>query len=430
MSMSAHAGQHPGDDSVIWNQVLAHVAGIIKPGCFDTWFRPIVFAGLDETTLRLIAPNESFKKCFLENYADALRAAVDRVARADIQIEVFAEASSESSPSAADASAPHALSPLPVMRAAELQAASSHRNWLIEGLWTAEAVGILGGQPKCGKSWLALDMAVSVASGSPCLGAFPVHTRGPVLLYAAEDATAAVRARLATLAQNRSLDFDRLDVRVITADSLRLDLPADQGRLSATVTLHRPVLLVLDPLVRVHMIDENVSSQVAALLGYFRTLQRKTGVAIALIHHMRKNASPSAGAGYSLRGSSDLYAWVDSFLYLRKQRDQLTLSAEHRAAPGLGPLVLQLPGSASPDAATCLRLVSADQVSEPVVSDPLPARILQLLSESNQPVIVDNLRAKLQVRNQRVVEALRQLSAQGEVERLPHGYTIKTPHRS
>jgi hypothetical protein len=249
------------------------------------------------------------------------------------------------------------------------------------------------------------------------------------LLYAAEDSGAAVRARLATLAQNRRLDFDHLDVRVITADSLRLDLPADQSRLEATVTLHKPVLLVLDPLVRVHMIDENVSSQVAALLGYFRTLQRKTGVAIVLIHHTRKNVSPGTGAGYSMRGSSDLYAWLDSFLYLRKQRDQLTLSAEHRAAPGLGPLALQLAGSSCPDGGTCLRLVSADQVNAPAVADPLPARILQLLSDSTEPVTVDNLRAKLQVRNQRVVEALRQLSAQGKAERLPHGYAIKTSSR-
>jgi RecA-family ATPase len=44
------------------------------------------------------------------------------------------------------------------------------------------------------------------------------------------------------------------------------------------------VLLILDPLVRVHAIDENVAGQVAALLGYLRTLQRKTGVAVAVIH--------------------------------------------------------------------------------------------------------------------------------------------------
>jgi len=43
-----------------------------------------------------------------------------------------------------------------------------------------------------------------------------------------------------------------------------------------------------------------------------------------------------------LRGSSDLYAWVDSFLFLRHQQGQLMLSAEHRSASETGPLTLEL----------------------------------------------------------------------------------------
>ncbi len=421
MSVNLQAGQDSCNPD-IWNQVLALVAKRIQPGCFDTWFRPVVFAGRDATGLRVTVPNESFRKYFLANYADVLHDAVVRIAGDSTQVEVAVAASPDSTSSSSGELSSNAL---PVIQASALEAAGHRHSWLIEGLWTSQAVGILGGQPKCGKTWLALDMTVSVASGSPCLGAFPVHSRGPVLLYAAEDSGAALRARLETLARNRSLDFDRLDVRVITADSLRLDLPVDQSRLEATVTLHRPVLLVLDPLVRVHMIDENVSAQMAALLGYFRTLQRKTGVAVALVHHARKQVSPGAGAGYSLRGSSDLYAWLDSFLYLRKNRDQLTLSAEHRAAPSFGPLALELAGSSSPDAGTYLKVASAAPRDCSTVADLLPSRILQLLSDSPEPLTVENLRSKLQVRNQRLVEALRQLSSQGKVERLPRGYSIK-----
>src|SRR5437867_8010844 len=62
--------------------------------------------------------------------------------------------------------------------------------------------------------------------------------------------------------------------------------------------------------------------------GYFRPLQRKTRVAIVFVRHARKNVSTSGGTGYSLRGSSDLYAWVDSFFHLRRHHAQLLLSAE------------------------------------------------------------------------------------------------------
>src|SRR2546426_2262296 len=140
--------------------------------------------------------------------------------------------------------------------------------------------------------------------------------------------------------------------------------------------LHRPVLLILDPLVRLHAIDENAAGEIAALLGYLRLLQRKTGAAIALVHHARKNVAANGGAGYSLRGSSNLYAWVDSFLYLRRHHGQLMLSAEHRSASGTGPLALEL---ANVESGPYLRLAAMPNASDLAVPDSLPEQILALL---------------------------------------------------
>jgi len=58
---------------------------------------------------------------------------------------------------------------LPVQRASQLSTTGPQTHWLIEGLWAEQAVGILGGEPKCCKSFLALDMALSIASGAHCL---------------------------------------------------------------------------------------------------------------------------------------------------------------------------------------------------------------------------------------------------------------------
>src|SRR5881296_2068380 len=209
-------------------------------------------------------------------------------------------------------------------------------------------------------------------------------SRGPVLLYAAEDSESALRRRLESLAEHHRLDLAYLDIRVITADSLRLDRTTDQERLEATIMLHRPALLILDTLVRLPAIDEN-------------------GAAIALVHHARKNVAANGGAGYSLRGSSDLYAWVDSFLYLRRHHGQLMLSAEHRSASGAGPLALEL---ANAESGPYLRLAS--NASELASRDPLPDQILALLGQSPEPRTAESIRSSLQVRNQRLVEALRQ----------------------
>ena len=324
------------------------------------------------------------------------------------------------------ASPSSAVTPFPVVRAGALEMPSpSSPLWLIENLWASQAVGIIGGAPKSLKTWLALEMAVALASGSSCLGTFAVPSRGKVLLYAAEDSAASLRVRLESLAHHHGFELALLDIRVITADSLRLDRPTDQERLDATLLLHRPVLLILDPLVRLHAIDENAAGEIAALLGYLRVLQRKTGVAIALVHHSRKNVSAHDGAGYSLRGSSDLYAWVDSFLYLRRHHGQLTLSAEHRAASGAGPLVLELAESLNLGSGPYLKLTPTADTVELATGDPLLQQLLSLLAQSSQPRTADSLRSSLQVRNQRLVEALRQLLEQGKVVRLPQGYVCR-----
>jgi hypothetical protein len=50
-------------------------------------------------------------------------------------------------------------------------------------------------------------------------------------------------------------------------------------------------VLVLDPLVRRHRIDGNISGEVAPLLGYLRDVHRRYHVAIVLVHHARKGGS-------------------------------------------------------------------------------------------------------------------------------------------
>ena len=171
---------------------------------------------------------------------------------------------------------------LQVLPAWRLSAQAVEQRWLVTDLWCQEAVGIVGGEPKCCKSFLALDLAVAVASGRPCLRRFEVPHPGRVLLYAAEDALHIVRARLEGICAAAGCRLDTLDVQVITAPSLRLDLPADRERLEGTVAELAPRLLILDPFVRLHRVDENASGEVAPLLAFLRELQRRHHLAVAL----------------------------------------------------------------------------------------------------------------------------------------------------
>jgi hypothetical protein len=314
------------------------------------------------------------------------------------------------------------MSLLPVQRASQLSSAGPQTQWLVEGLWSEQAVGILGGEPKCCKSFLALDVAVSVASGAACLRQFPVRRAGSVLLFPAEDSLAVVRQRLEGIAAAAQVPFGSLPVEVITAPSLRLDTSADRLRLSDTVQQLRPILLILDPLIRLHRVDENDASQIAALLSYLRELQRQFQLAVMLVHHARKDSHASR-PGQALRGSSELHGWGDSNLYMRRKGAQLTLSTEHRAAPGRDHIPLQLT-QAGP--ALALSVLEKTPLQPEAAPTPV-ARVRQALAQLQQPAPVGRLRQLCGMRTATVCSALAELSANGEVVHDTAGYQLKLP---
>jgi hypothetical protein len=291
--------------------------------------------------------------------------------------------------------------PLTVKRIAEVDVDIPTHRWLVEDLWGRGAVGIVGGAPKCCKSWLGLDIALSVASGTPCLGRFPIVRAGPSLVYLAEDAAPMVRERILGICNHRRLDIETLDLHLIDTPSLRLDLDADRTRLAAAVETIRPKLLLLDPLVRLHRADENSSADISALLGFLRELQRRFDTAVLLVHHMSKKHR--AQLGQALRGSGDLHAFGDCNAYLVRKNDKLILSIEHRFAKESGPIPLAL---VSDDNGNNTHLEILDRAANEQRRLPLSETVRRALADADGPLTRAALRKTLCVNNHRLGLAL------------------------
>jgi AAA domain-containing protein len=315
---------------------------------------------------------------------------------------------------------------LPVVRVGEIKCEESTQRWLVEGLWGARSVGVIGGAPKCAKTWLGLDMALSVATGTACLGKYAVPESGPVLVYLAEDALLVVRERIEGIParRDRGLDVANVAIHVITVPVLRLDGDPDRARLWETTRGLRPKLLLLDPLVRLHGIDENNAGEVAQLLAYFRWLQRQLDLSVLLVHHTRKSAAGGVAAGQGLRGSSDIHAFGDSNLYLRRSREHLILSSEHRAAPAAASVSLELvvanPQTIHLEVIGELRDGSAKLAIDGKQRS-LEERVLDLLGQG-ATVTRAKLRDSLGVKNERLGEALEVLERTGRLRRTPAGW--------
>ncbi len=307
-------------------------------------------------------------------------------------------------------------SSLAVVRVADIVIEENPQRWLIDQLWGASSVGVIGGAPKCSKTWLALDMSLSVATGTACLNRYEVPQPGPVLVYLAEDSLAIVRERVEGIARHRGLQLDSVPLHVITAPVLRLDRDPHRTQLRETARRLRPRLLLLDPLVRLHGIDENHAGEVAELLAYFRSLQRELDLSVILVHHTRKNAPGGTAAGLGLRGSSDIHAFGDSNLYLRRASDRLMLSSEHRAAAAARSVYLDL--VVTDEATTHLEVVG--EVGGEKRRD-LQKRVLDLLAE-NGVLTRAKLRDMLSVKNERLGGALESLQQAARISRTPVGW--------
>ncbi|MGI0064225.1 MAG: AAA family ATPase [Nitrosopumilaceae archaeon] len=305
---------------------------------------------------------------------------------------------------------PEPAPPYRTLPAAQLGDPTAPLRWLLTDLFLVGAAGILGGAPKTGKSFFALELAVAVASGIAAAGRFAVAAPGPVLLCAAEDPPAVVVQRLAALAAGRDHTLATLPVEVIVEPGVRL--PDGLDRLAATVARAAPRLLILDPLIRLHRADENSAAEMAVILDGLRTLARATACAILLVHHTRK--APAGGiAGHGLRGSSDLHAFGDTNLYLRRLGSEgpLELRIEHRAALCPPPLRLRLRVEAPP-------VCRAHFLCEDALpTDPVRERLLTLVRRAPTPLPTATLRTTLGVRKQTLLALLHGLATEGAIHR-------------
>ena len=160
--------------------------------------------------------------------------------------------------------------------------------WLARPVWPADAYGVLSAEKKAGKTWLALDLAVSVASGTPWLGRFPVERPGTVLVFLGEGGQRKMLRRLRAIAGGRGLDAAALLVRVAFRVP-QLGSSAHLAHLAAELAANAPRLVVVDPLyLAAGGAKGNDLYAMGALLGGVQGACQDAGAALSVITHHNK----------------------------------------------------------------------------------------------------------------------------------------------
>lgn len=190
---------------------------------------------------------------------------------------------------------------------------------LIEGWLYRNSLAWLAGKPGDGKSFIALDMAYSVATGTPWQG----HTtqQGKVLYIAAEGASGmSIRANAWCMANSNPTQIPITYLPL----SLRLINPAEidvQALLQALQELH-PALIIIDTQARVTVgAEENSAKDMGWFIDALETLRRHHPATYLTVHHTPRN-------GDNLRGSIALEGAAETVLLAVKEGNVVTLKCQ------------------------------------------------------------------------------------------------------
>ncbi|MTI13803.1 AAA family ATPase [Sansalvadorimonas verongulae] len=198
-------------------------------------------------------------------------------------------------------------------------------SWLIKGFLETDSLALVFGEPGCGKSFVAIDMACSVATGTDWHGS-QIKRKGPVIYIAGEGHNGLSRRFKAwEISRNKSLQGAPIYVSRFAA-SLYEETSAVQVCQGVEEIVsgagEPPAMVIVDTLARnFGPGDENstqdMSQFVKHLDNHFRTLW---GCCVLIVHHT------GVGNQDRARGNSALKAALDAEYAVRKTDDSLKIT--------------------------------------------------------------------------------------------------------
>lgn len=293
--------------------------------------------------------------------------------------------------------------------------------WLVEGVLFQKAYTVLGGDPKSGKTTLALTLAIATLAGRPFLGR-PVMRTGPVVVLEADMGTGYFTHFVRQLAAGMGVaPDDLLRAPLCYRCTTEVDL-LDAGTRDAIgeeIASLKPALVILDPLRDLHSGNENDSTELKPALDFCLHLRDRAETAVIAIDHLKKptRGGGSGPAGYDLRGSGSKYARADSVLIARDVGGSTRVSGTHRYAGAQRALTVRLVDETETSGG--LRLVEVDPPTdgEPDARPSVQQRVEAAFRErGGEWISLRQVRDAVRTRHDLVRTAVSALHGRGLVE--------------
>jgi len=186
--------------------------------------------------------------------------------------------------------------------------------WLIhEWLPLDGGLVVLAGEPAGGKTFICMDLALSLATGHSWLG---MQTRASrrVLVVDEENSGQLIRTRYKSLKMAKANGYNIADIplKVLHGNGYCYQNKNKFVSLLANISEYRPQWVILDSLVRLAAgLDENSNSDMARFNSEFIGPIRRLGAGVIVLHHMSKPNQFASQARHRIRGASEIFAAPD-----------------------------------------------------------------------------------------------------------------------
>lgn len=194
-------------------------------------------------------------------------------------------------------------------------------SWIVKDWLPNATCGLVVAPPGHFKTWLLLDLALSVAIGNDFLGHYPVEQRGSVLFIQQEDPMPMLIERFTTvmnlgeatqIGDEFQVPLSPNDIPVYWHCDRQMHFSnksAVNGMIEAVEYL-RPKLVIIDPLYTTMELDDFGASGAQSMLLYKR-LRDSFGCSFLVSHHTGKNSSATRERDKAW-GSQFLNAWLET----------------------------------------------------------------------------------------------------------------------
>ena len=182
-------------------------------------------------------------------------------------------------------------------------------NFVVDTL-LGQGLHILAGSPKVGKSWLALWLAVTVAKGEPVWNL--AAKQGATLYLCLEDSVLRIQNRLFEITE------DAPDCVHFCTECAPIGLGLEE-QLRAFLTAHPDlVLVIIDTLQMIRPVHDATYANDYRDLSVLKRLADQYGIAILLIHHLRKEKAEDVF--HRISGTTAISGAVDSSFTLVEEK--------------------------------------------------------------------------------------------------------------